>query len=131
MELVKQAEQMILQALPGAAFIYQFGSYGTEYETAKSDLDLAFFAEQAMDPLELFRLQSELSARLGRKVDLIELKSANTFLAFEIVAKGRPIYIKDEAQLSNFYLKTLSQYYDLQITLRPYFEEAKKRGSIL
>ena len=128
--VIEQIKQVLLDKLPELKFLLLFGSYDTAYQTAQSDIDLAVYAGSAIDSVELFKLQSMLSERFGIKVDLVDLAVANLFVGFDIVTQGRLVFCLDEQEFSHFYLKIVAMYYDLQITLRPYYEDIQKRGSV-
>ena len=52
-------------------FIGLFGSYARNEQTDNSDIDILVSFQNGISLLQLIRLENELSARLGHKVDLI------------------------------------------------------------
>jgi predicted nucleotidyltransferase len=65
--------------------IYIFGSYAKDNFNEDSDIDIAIVFKNKKTPLEIFKLQEELSLILKKDVDLVDLESVNTVFAYEIV----------------------------------------------
>jgi predicted nucleotidyltransferase len=93
----------IMQQLPMTQAIYLFGSFGTPYQRPTSDVDIAvLLPHDRQTPSERFiALQQQLALMLQRDVDLIDLRSANTILQFEIIEHGRRIIapVRSESDL--------------------------------
>ena len=83
----------IIQQLPLTQAIYLFGSFGTTYQRPDSDIDIALLLpHDSQAPCDQFiALQHHLALIAQRDVDLIDLRSANTILQFEIIEHGRRI----------------------------------------
>jgi predicted nucleotidyltransferase len=83
----------IMQQLPMTQAIYLFGSFGTPYQGPASDVDIAvLLPHDSQTPSDQFiALQQQLALMIQRDVDLIDLRSANTILQFEIIEHGRRI----------------------------------------
>ncbi len=92
------------------AVIYLFGSYSTQTAHPGSDIDIAFLPSRAVAPLDCFYLASTLSDKLGKPVDLVDLSSASTVFAKEIVANGTPLFIGNPLGHHTFEMYTLSDY---------------------
>ncbi len=70
-----EINNIILESLKqyNPLFIGLFGSYARNEQTAKSDIDILVSFQKGISLLGLIRLENELSAKLGRQVDLITL----------------------------------------------------------
>jgi uncharacterized protein len=55
-------------------FIWLFGSAAKETMNLESDIDLAFSSNDRLDSYQVFMIAQELASKLGRDVDLIDLK---------------------------------------------------------
>jgi len=68
-----EIKNIILESLKqyNPLFIGLFGSYARNEQTDNSDIDILVSFENGISLLTLIRLEDELSARLGHKVDLI------------------------------------------------------------
>lgn len=97
MELNNRDIQKIISFLQGKMklrLLILYGSYASGHATEKSDIDLAFIADDDIDPFELsFNISQELDRLMHVKsVDLIDLKKIDTVFRFEIVSTGKIIF---------------------------------------
>jgi predicted nucleotidyltransferase len=69
-----------------------FGSMARGEATEKSDIDLLVEFGERKSLLDLVRLERELSATLGRKVDLLTEDAISPYLRQRILGEVRPIY---------------------------------------
>ncbi len=92
------------------AVIYLFGSFGKPSSHPGSDIDIAFLPARAVEPLDCFYLAGELSDKLGKHVDLVDLSSASTVFAKEVVSKGTALFIGNPVVHQTFEMYTLSDY---------------------
>ena len=86
--------QELLEVLKGHSDIrlaILFGSLASDRGTAKSDLDLAVYAGRPLDLSLKMSLISELAHRVGRPVDLVDLRSAGEPLLGQILRYGEKI----------------------------------------
>lgn len=90
--------------------IYLFGSRATGKHRPNSDLDIAFLSSRRIEPVECFNLANELSNQIGKEVELVDLSTASTVLAKEVIAHGIPISITDPSAYRTFEMYTLSSY---------------------
>ncbi len=71
-----------------------YGSYASGHATEKSDIDLAFLADDDVDPTTLWLETSQELASLMHveSVDLIDMKKIDTVFRFIIVSTGNIIF---------------------------------------
>jgi len=115
--------------------IYLFGSFGTDEASPDSDADIAVLlphekARQA-GSLLMSDLCLELTALLGREVDLINLRQVPTVLQKEVVAADRRIYQADLFAADEFEMLTLSNYQKLNAERAEIIKEASASGRFL
>ncbi|MGM0410798.1 MAG: type VII toxin-antitoxin system MntA family adenylyltransferase antitoxin [Bacillota bacterium] len=89
--------------------IYVFGSYAKNKERKNSDIDLAFLSEKEIDEYQLFLLAQKLADKVGKEVDLIDIKKASTVFKTQVI-QGELIYNNDNYKKLSFELKTLREY---------------------
>lgn len=122
----------VLRHYPATQAVYLFGSYGTEEEWPDSDADVAILlpAEQAkmVGSLIMSELQAELVARLGRDVDLINLRQMPTVFQKEVIMAQRRIYCADQASADSFEMLVLSLYQKLNQERASILEEGLRSG---
>ncbi|WP_207232191.1 type VII toxin-antitoxin system MntA family adenylyltransferase antitoxin [Corallincola spongiicola] len=103
----------LLEYQPDTQFIYLFGSFAQEQQSASSDVDVAVMTVSALDNLVRWELAQKLAKQLQRDVDLIDLKQCSTVLRMQVITEGKVIY--DPEGLSGaFDTTTVSMYQHLQ-----------------
>jgi predicted nucleotidyltransferase len=89
-------DQIVRILAPHAQFVIVYGSAATGRMTAHSDVDVAYMprvdAHATKEPLAGFELQSRLTDKLGRCVDLIALSQYDPILHFQVVKNGVVIW---------------------------------------
>jgi uncharacterized protein len=112
---------LIVEALAEVepAVIYLFGSYGGPAQHPESDIDIAFLAAEPPNAVRCFEIANRLADRLGRSVDLIDLKQASTVLAKEVLRTGTAIFIGDSRAHQEFEMLALSNYARLNEERQP------------
>ena len=110
--------------------VYLYGSAGTPFETAGSDMDIAVLAEKRLGFQVLNELKVALERHLGRDVDLIDMHEVSTVMQFQVVTYGKRILTFDRPYCELFDSKTWWLYYDLQEERAGILEDVRKRGKI-
>lgn len=101
------------------ATIYLFGSASMGTAHPHSDVDLAFLPLQTCDPVEVFEMANRLADVLGREVDIIDLRRANTVMAKEVIRTGKLIAEPNSSIRKEFEMRALANYADLNIQRQP------------
>lgn len=124
--------EAVLNHYPDIQAIYLFGSYDTEYQWPNSDVDIALLLPpkkvREAGSLALGPLWFELERRLGKTVDLIDLRQVPTVFRKEIIAADRRIYCGDEYAADEFEMLTLSFYQKLNQERREVLAEGLRSG---
>lgn len=116
--------------LPGLRAVYRYGSAGTDYERAESDVDLAVLADRPLAFDETLRLAAQLMRVTGREVDLNDLRRLPVTLRVQIVGGGRRLFAVDSTEADEYDARTLSDYARLNEERRGILEDVRRRGSI-
>ena len=93
--------------------VHLFGSGAADRLRPDSDLDLAVLrpgGTPPLDPVGLFDAAQDIAVAVGRDVDLVDLRSANTVFATQIVGHGRRLAVGNEFESDLFICHTLSEY---------------------
>jgi hypothetical protein len=69
-----------------------FGSMARGESRAESDVDLLVTFSEPISLLQMVGMERELSALIGRKVDLLTTQSVSRYLRKKIVKESRQIY---------------------------------------
>ena len=110
--------------------IYQFGSQVEGRARADSDIDLAVLCNQPVSELENFELAQSLASKMGRDVDLVQLKTANTVLKVQVIKNGFVLYCKSPNIQQEFEMYALSDYARLNEERKPVLDRIAKEGSV-
>jgi len=122
----------ILQEFPSGQGIYLFGSFQTDQEWKDSDVDLALLLPYSIAKQRPFLYNSTCLSRLERElnkeVDLVNLRTVSTVFQFQVITRGRLIYMGDENAVQEFEMLTLSFYQKLNEERRDILKAFLKTG---
>lgn len=90
--------------------VYLFGSAAAGTMRVESDVDVAILPRDPLDPVFLFKKQTELAERIGRDTDLVDLDRASTVFRKEVLRGGRLIFETDPRRRAEFEMYALSDY---------------------
>ncbi len=121
---------LLRENIPGLVALYQFGSAVAGGERPDSDIDLAFLAEEALDPVRRFTLASQAARMLGREVDLVELRRADPVLLAQVIGGGRLLDCANPGQVAAFETTALARYCALNEERRELLADIQARGRI-
>lgn len=127
---ISQAVKIIQQKLQAVQIIYVFGSTGTQFENASSDLDIAVLTPKKLDEVFRFELAEEIARHIKRDVDLIDLHAASTVLRFQVVTTGQRIFCHDKNFCSMFEAMVFSMYVRFNDERREILDSIQQRGQI-
>lgn len=99
--------------------VYLFGSLATGSVRTDSDVDLAFLPGETVDALACFNRAQELAELFGREVDLVDLTTASTVLAKEVLRTGVLLEETDRTARQEFEMQTLADYARLNEERQP------------
>ena len=131
----QQVVATLLERFPSLQAVYAFGSWGTGDEREQSDADIAILLSPPTSKQttreQLFDARCDLAAALGREVDLIDLRAANTVLQKEVVSASRRLYCANLYETETFEMLTLSFYQKLNEERAGILDEIERSGRIL
>lgn len=82
-----------LQArFPALLALYVYGSTASGDSGPDSDVDLAVLLPGKAGPLALWEAGNDLARRLGRDVDLVDLRAASTVMQYQIITTGQRLW---------------------------------------
>jgi predicted nucleotidyltransferase len=108
----KEIFEKIKEFFKNEEAIYIFGSYAKDNFNENSDIDIAVVFKNRKTPLEIFKLQEELSLTLKKDVDLIDLENTNTVFAYEII--NNSVKLKTSKKAENLENRIWWNYLTLQ-----------------
>ncbi|MDP2433200.1 MAG: nucleotidyltransferase domain-containing protein [Pseudomonadota bacterium] len=120
----------VTTALPGVEAVYLFGSADTPEQRADSDIDLAFLSRQPVDAVRRWTFAQQLASRLGRDVDLVDLREASAVMRAQVVAHGRRLYCANESACERYEDYVFAAYARLNESRRDILEQIARAGRI-
>lgn len=90
--------------------IVVFGSAINGQFREESDIDLAFLSDRTISGYDLYMVAQSLAGKLGREIDLVDLKKASTVFKAKILGQGKIIYSLSEEKLADFRIRTFKEY---------------------
>jgi len=107
----------VLEHHPHVQSVYLFGTHGTQDQRPSSDVDIAVLlppdeAKQS-GSLTWSGLHMALEHRLGKDVDLVNLRRVSTVVQKEVVYGGRRLFCADRYAVEEFEALVLSLYQKL------------------
>lgn len=124
------AAQLIRDACPGVIAVYLFGSSARGDTHSKSDVDLAFLPPEPLDNVERWHLQEDLSVRLHRDVDLVDLRAASTVMKMQVLTDSTVLFESDETARHEFEMHTYSAYALLNEERAGILSDIQERGRV-
>ena len=127
-------EEELLRAFPDLQGVYLFGSAASGASREDSDVDLGLLLPPGglpPDPWKLGETGARLEGILGRPVDLVDLRRADTVFRHQVVSTGRLLLARDRRATGEFEMLTLSFYQKLNEERREILEEIRRTGRVL
>ena len=118
------------RALGDGIAVYQFGSSVAGSMHRRSDVDVAVLAPRRLGATERFDLQERVAASLGRDVDLVDLGSASTVMAMQVVSTGEVLFDGAPQSRGAFEDRTFSSYARLNEERRGILERIAAEGTV-
>jgi predicted nucleotidyltransferase len=99
--------------------VYAFGSALRPGAAAPRDLDLALWAQPALELGEILRLRADLVLEIRAPIDLVSLNDASIALAREVVETGECLFARTQDVETGFVVRARARYWDFA----PYRDE--------
>ena len=125
---VASPESLIAEALADCPDLHTVIVYGSAVSgnlrdgELASDVDIAVAGPQPLTLRRRLDLGSRLGAKLGREVDLVDLRRAEGLLLVEILTKGRAVRKED----TTFVAEKAIEMYDYQLFFEPIIRQARR-----
>jgi predicted nucleotidyltransferase len=100
------------KAYPVISVIYLFGSHASGRDRSRSDIDLGVLFNDDVDGFTRINMETEISNRLKKDVDLIDMKKSSPFLRHQIYKHGKILYHDGSDFSSEFRANSIRDYLD-------------------
>jgi len=121
-------EYLFKELEPYAILLFGSICYGSFRKD--SDVDIAFLSEKEVSEYDLFIRSQYLAEKIGREIDLVDLKKASTVLKAQIIGRGMAIYIGNETKFAEFQIRALKEYGNLNDERAQVFDSIARRGRV-
>ncbi|ADQ45257.1 DNA polymerase beta domain protein region [Caldicellulosiruptor kronotskyensis 2002] len=106
--------------------VWIIGSYGTEFQTEDSDIDLAILFDKDMSIFEEIDIEIKICEILETDmVDIVNLNKAPLTLQFKTISEGRQIFERDFKKVADFEEQVLDLYQDHEYFYKAFWEDFK------
>lgn len=110
--------------------VVYFGSYKTEYYRSDSDIDIAYLSVTLLSRVEKMNLLHDLIlAHRKSEIDLVDLRTAEPVLRYEIATKGRLLYEEEEGLFDRYSLYYTKRFYEMKPLIQAELDNIRKRIS--
>jgi predicted nucleotidyltransferase len=120
--------RVVEAAFPEALGVWVYGSFATGDARRDSDIDIAILPDRPLDSWE--RHERAVKLRLGREVDLVDLRLAPPALRFEIFDTGKLVASRDPLACASFETTSISAYQRLNAERRELLSAIRERGTV-
>lgn len=133
-DLIAQVKKVLSEKFDGKdgvlLAIYIFGSWGSQYETNTSDVDIAILCNKKIPQVLLWDLTQSIAIQIEQDVDLLDLKSVSTVMQMQVISTGERVFCGDFQYCEKFEDIVFSSYARLNEERREILEDIQTRGSI-
>jgi uncharacterized protein len=108
--MLAAARDALLEALPDIWALYVHGSFARGEDWPQSDVDIAVLLPPERQIPDLLQLIGDVSVRIGRDVDLVDLRRAGDVLRREVLEKGRAIHVSEPDSVLDWEASAISRF---------------------
>ncbi len=123
-----QIAEALRERYPNINLIYLFGSYAAGNANQESDIDLALVGLTAAESARLPLAAMNMGAMFNQDVDLIDLPRSDAVIGYEVIAKGRCLYISPGFDKAEFEVRRIREFLELEERLSPIYEDMRRVG---
>lgn len=126
-----EVARAIEEVFPEALGVWIYGSFADGWARQDSDIDVAILPDRELDvDWDYFGRVGRLSMRLGRDVDLVDLRKVPPLLRFEVFSSGVRVAARDPVACDFFETTSISAYQRLNVERRELLEAIDARGTV-
>jgi predicted nucleotidyltransferase len=122
------ARDTVLASLPEAWAIYVYGSFAREEDWPDSDLDIAVLLPPEQRIPDLLQLMGDISTRIHRDVDVVDLRRVGDVLRREVLESGRSLFESDPEKVLAWEASAMSRYAHYREEVRDILDDFRRTG---
>ena len=108
--ILDTARDALVAAFPRAWAVYVYGSFARGDDSPRSDIDLALLLPPDETIGDLLTVISDVSTRVHREIDLVDLRKVGDVLRREVLAEGQILYISQQDRVLEWEGTAISRY---------------------
>lgn len=109
-------------------WIYALESFYLNLDDDESigKIEVAFFSTNRINKFKLFEKAQEISSKLGREVDLNDLKDSSIDFQYDVTTQWNVIFDNNSSKREEFELDILSRYIDGQLASQEILDQENR-----
>lgn len=127
-DFLAAARDALLDLLPEAWAVYAHGSFTRGDARPDSDLDLAVLLPPGQALEQPWELAAKLATRVGREVDLVDLRQASDVLRMQVLKHGHVLYNARPAEVLEWEAQAMTRYGHYRYEVAGLIEQFRKTG---
>jgi predicted nucleotidyltransferase len=126
--ILDTARDALITAFPNVWVVYVYGSFARGDDSPESDIDLAVLLPPGEKIDDLLSVISNVSTRVHREVDLIDLRRVSDVLRREVLAEGQSLYVSQPERVLEWEGTAISLYQRYREEVRDLLADFEKTG---
>ena len=120
--------RIVEEIFPEALGVWIYGSFAHGRARRDSDLDIAILPDRPLDSWERIERAQDVASRVGRQVDLVDLRKVSPVLRFEVVTRGMRVAARDPYAADVMETASLAMFQRLNEGQREHLARIKARA---
>lgn len=126
--ILHAARDALIEAFPNAWAVYVYGSFARGDDSPESDIDLAVLLPPGEKIHDLLGAISNVSTRVHREVDLVDLRRVSDVLRREVLAEGQALHVSQPDRVLEWEGTAISHYQRYREEVRDLLADFEKTG---
>jgi predicted nucleotidyltransferase len=122
------ARDTVLATLPEVWAIYVYGSFARDEDWPDSDLDIAVLLPPEQRVPDLLQLMGDISKRIHRDVDVVDLRRTGDVLRREVLESGRSLFESDPEKVLVWEASAMTRYAHYLDEVRDILDDFRRTG---
>jgi predicted nucleotidyltransferase len=122
------ARDTVLAALPEVWAIYVYGSFARDEDWPDSDLDIAVLLPPEQRVPDLLQLMGDISKRIHRDVDVVDLRRVGDVLRRDVLESGRILFESDPEKVLVWEASAMTRYAHYRDEVRDILDDFRRTG---